>query len=552
LPYLIVVDDDPQVLASVRRDLRSHYSERYRIVPASSGQEALDTARQVASRRETVALFLSDQRMPGMSGVDFLSAVKGVFPEAKRVLLTAYSDTEAAIRAINEVSLDYYLMKPWDPPEEKLYPVLDDLLAAWHAEVVPPFVGAQVVGPQWSPLTHELKDFFSGHLLPFRFVDVDASPEADKVLAQFGLDRRCLPAVVLEDGQVLRRPSIAQLAPQIGMRTTSARDVYDLVVVGAGPAGLAAGVYGASEGLRTLVIERRAPGGQAGTSSRIENYLGFPSGLSGADLARRAVTQASRLGAEILTPQSVARIEDLPGGFRRLHLADGASVDTQAIIVATGVDYRRLPVPALDRFTGAGVYYGAATTEAPACRNAHVYVVGGGNSAGQAAMYLSKFAASVNIVIRGAGLEATMSSYLIEQLAAQPNVAILPHTEVVDGGGEERLDHLVLFNRQTEERRTVPAWSLFVFIGTKPATEWLPPAVLRNDKGFVDTGRELMRRPDFSQVWRLRRDPHLLESSMPRVFAVGDVRAGGMARVASAVGEGSMAVKFVHQVLAEG
>jgi thioredoxin reductase (NADPH) len=549
-PLIISVDDDEQVLRSIRRDLRSRYRQDYRIISTTSAQEALNALETLHQQDERVALFVSDQRMPEMLGVEFLEAARELFPTAKRVLLTAYSDTQAAIKAINEVQLDYYLVKPWNPPEERLYPVLDDLLADWQSNNKPAFSGIKVVGHQYSPQSHAIKDFLAGQLLPYQWLNVDTDSRGAEILLANRLKGSDLPVVVLEDGQTLPNPTVAELAAALGMQTGAASELYDVAIIGAGPAGLAAAVYGGSEGLKTILIERRAPGGQAGTSSRIENYLGFPSGLSGSDLARRAITQATRFGVEFLSPQSVTDIRT-EGQYKHLTLGDGKTLVAKSVVLATGVDYRRLPAEDADKFNGAGVYYGAAMTEATACANKEIFVVGGGNSAGQGAVYLSKFARKVTILIRRPDLTSSMSHYLIEQIEQIPNIEVVGHTEVVKTCGEEHLQRLILGDRRSETTREVPADALFVFIGAKPATDWVPDPLRRDPRGFLLTGTDVRGLPDYSQFWPLEREPLLLETCQPGVYAVGDVRAGAMNRVASAVGEGAMAIKFVHQYLAE-
>lgn len=552
-PIILAVDDDSAVLRALERDLRKQYRKDYRILTTLSANEALETLRELKTKQEVVALLLSDQRMPEMQGVDYLTKAKEFFPKAKRALLTAYSDIEAAIRAINDVQLDYYLAKPWDPPEEKLYPAINDLLEEWQASYKPQFTGLRVIGYQWSPKSHTIKDFLSGNLVPYKWIDVQTSPESEELLALHGIEMIDLPALLFEDGSVVKNPRPVDIAEKIGLQSKASANVYDVVIVGAGPSGLASAVYGSSEGLKTLLVERRAPGGQAGTSSRIENYLGFPTGLSGADLTRRAISQAVRLGAEFLAPQSVEAIVVSPNPhehYKTIKFVDGSEVIAKSIVISTGVEYRELEAGNLRNFTGAGVYYGAATTEANACKEKDVYIVGGGNSAGQAAMYLAHFARRVFIVIRGASLSATMSQYLIDQIASTPNIELLSHTEVVAACGEDKLEELDLINNKTEERRIVPAQALYVFIGAKPSAEWLPASVLRNARGFVETGREVLIHADAKQHWKLEREPFLLETSVPGIFAAGDVRAGAMNRVASAVGEGSMAIKFVHEYLA--
>ena len=505
---------------------------------------------ELKKQGETVALFLSDQRMPDMLGVDFLEQAKKFFPEAKRVLLTAYSDTEAAIRAINNVGLDHYLLKPWDPPTEKLYPVIDELLDQWQNNYIPEFRGIRLIGYQYSPKSHEIKDFLSGNLFPYQWLDMESDPLAAEYLELHQLEVKDLPVVTFEDGTVLKSPSSFELASKLGLSTQAKQEMYDVAIIGAGPAGLAAAVYGGSEGLKTLLIERRAPGGQAGTSSRIENYLGFPEGLSGSNLTLRALTQATRLGAEFLSTQGVEKIE-IEGNYKKLTFGDDNFVYAKSVIIATGVDYRKLPAKGADQFTGAGVYYGAAITEANSCREKQIYVVGGGNSAGQGAVYLSQFAQKVHIVIRREDLTSTMSAYLIEQIKAIPNIEILGKTEVVEALGHENLECIVLEDIETKETHQVKADSLFIFIGTRPATDWLPDNILLDDKGFVETGKELRQYAQFKSIWKRQREPFLLETCQPGIFAAGDVRAGAMNRVASAVGEGAMAIKFVHEYLAE-
>jgi len=550
-PIIFSVDDDPQVLRSLRRDLRSEYKGDYRILSTDSAEEALTMLPELKKKGEIVALFISDQRMPQMPGVDFLEQARAFYPKARRVLLTAYSDTDAAIKAINDVQLDYYFMKPWDPPREKLYPVLNDLLEEWQADYRPPFQGIRVVGYQYSPKSHQLKDFLAGNLRPYRWLDYEGSPEAKELLALHGIERRDLPAVFLPDGDFLLDPSVQALAGRIGLNPTAQSDLYDVVIIGAGPAGLAAAVYGGSEGLKTLLIEKRAPGGQAGTSSRIENYLGFPKGLSGSELARRALTQAERFGIEFLSPQEVTDIR-VDGHYKQLALSDGSTVNTRAVIITTGVDYRRLPAAGADDFTGAGVYYGAAMTEAHACRDRQVYIVGGGNSAGQGAVYLSQFARQVTILIRKPDLTSSMSAYLIEQIDKIPNIEVCGRRQIVEVKGEqERLRRIVVENLEDGSREEADADALFIFIGARPFTDWLDANILRNGKGYIETGKELALHSDFRKIWKLDRDPHLLETCRPGIFAAGDVRAGAMNRVASAVGEGAMAIKYVHEYLAE-
>ncbi len=547
-PLLLLVDDDPQVLAAIRRDVRRQYREEYRILATESAQDALDTLEDMAKKGEPVAMLISDQRMPGISGVEFLERAQKIQPQAKRLLLTAYADTGVAIQAINDVRLDYYLMKPWDPPEEKIYPILDDLLFDWRLHYRPAFHGLRVLGFQWSPKSHGLKDFLSGNLVPYRWYDVESDSEGQKLLDEHGIERGALPAVILEDGAVMTNPDLPALATRIGLTATVRAQLYDVVIIGAGPAGLAAAVYGASEGLRTLVIERHAPGGQAGTSSRIENYLGFPSGLSGADLTGRAMAQARRLGAEFMTPREVVRVETAET-LKILHLKNGEKIQTRSVVIATGVDYRKLAVEGIDRFTGAGVYYGSAATEAAACRDGEVYLVGGGNSAGQAAVFLSRFASTVHILVRREDLAETMSAYLVQQIAATENIVLHGRT-VVDGvDGGERLERLRMRDVDSDEVREVEAVALYIFIGARPQTAWLEDLLTIDRRGFIETGLGLEKYDTFKNAWKLERAPFALESCQPGVLAAGDVRAGAMNRVASAVGEGAMAIKLVHEYL---
>ncbi|GAB2703280.1 FAD-dependent oxidoreductase [Mucilaginibacter koreensis] len=550
LPIIISVDDDPQVSRALNRDLRQQYRQTYRILSTTSANEALETLKELKNTGETVALVISDQRMPEMEGVDFLKQAAVYYPEAKTVLLTAYSDTNAAIKAINDIQLDYYLMKPWNPPEEKLYPVVNDLLDDWQSHYQPAFKGIKVIGYQFSPASHDIKAFLAGNLIPYQWLDAETDKEARRLIDINGLTLKDAPFIIFEDGTCICNPSIRNIATHIGLNPEVKNEIYDVVIVGAGPAGLAAAVYGGSEGLKTLLIERRAPGGQAGTSSRIENYLGFPSGLSGADLTRRAVSQATRFGTELLSPQSVKDIQQ-QNGYKTLVLEDGNTINSRSVIITTGVDYRKLEVKGVEQFTGAGIYYGAANTEAYACTNQEVYVMGGGNSAGQAAMYLSKFAGKVYIIIRKKSLADSMSAYLIDQISKVDNIELLPETEIQEALGEGHLQELVLINRATNESRKVPAAALYIFIGAKPYTDWIQLNIIKNNKGFIETGRDLQNHETFAGIWKQQREPYLLETSCPGIFAAGDVRAGAMNRVASAVGEGSMAISFIHKYLAE-
>lgn len=549
-PIILSVDDDLQVLRSLKSDLRQEFKNEYRIISTSSANEALESLPELKKKGEVVALFISDQRMPEMEGVQFLEKAKQIFPNARRVLLTAYSDTDAAIKAINDVQLDFYLMKPWDPPELNLYPTLNDLLDEWHQNYKPEFQGIKVVGYQYSPKSHAIKDFLAGNLRPYLWLDIESNPKAVELLELHQLETKDLPVVFFEDGSHLETPKVQEIAARIGMNPNAKFDLYDVVIIGAGPAGLAAAVYGGSEGLKTLLIEKRAPGGQAGTSSRIENYLGFPNGLSGADLSRRAITQATRFGVEFLSPQEVVDIQ-ITDNYKTITLADGNKLNTRSVVVTTGVDYRKLPSTGLENFTGAGVYYGAAMTEANACKNKKVYIVGGGNSAGQGAVYLSQFAEKVTILIRREDLTSSMSSYLIDQINAIDNIEVHGKREVAEACGSDHLEKLVIQNIENDTTYEVAADALFIFIGARPYTDWMASQWLRDQKGYLLTGRDLLLAESFKKVWKLDREPYLLETCVPGIFAAGDVRSGAMNRVASAVGEGAMAIKFVHEYLAE-
>ena len=549
-PVLLIVDDDPQVLAAVRRDLRSRFRENYTVMSAASGQEALNAIRELKSRGDSLAMLICDQRMPGMMGSEVLAKSRAIYPLTRRVLLTAYSDIDAAVKAINEAHLDHYLSKPWDPPEERLFPAIDDLLDAWQAEYLPEAKGLRLVGYQWSPQSHAIKDFLASNLIPYRWLDVTRDADARALLDAAAVTLEELPALFFDDGSpVMRNPDARQVAERLGKPLTAAFDVYDLAIVGAGPAGLAAAVYGASEGLRTLLLDRHAPGGQAGSSSRIENYLGFPAGVSGSELARRAITQAQRLGAEFLAPLEVTGVA-FDGGYKRLALADGRQIVTRAMLASTGMFYREHPAPGIAEHTGAGVYYGAATTEASAFRDRRVIVVGGGNSAGQGAIYLARYASEVLIVIRRDSLRETMSQYLIEQIEKTPNIQFRPQTEVERVEGEGHVERVLLKSLADGSTSPEQADALFIFIGTRPRSDWLPDQVLRDAKGFVLTGRDVMAAEGYARIWKEQREPLVLEASVPGVFAAGDLRAGAMNRVASAVGEGSMVVRLAHEFLA--
>ena len=549
-PILLTVDDEPQVLNAVERDLRRHFRGDYRIVKAGSGREALDAVRQLQERGDQIALFLADQRMPDMTGTDFLAQARKHFPDARKVLLTAYADTQAAIDSINSVGLDYYLMKPWDPPEQNLYPVLDDLLGDWQRTAPPSFDGIRVAGTLWSPRSHDVKDFLARNRIPYLWQDIEVDEVARQTVDRVNKGEHRLPVVFFPDGSNLIEPDLRALAEKAGLRTQATQPFYDLVIVGAGPAGLGAAVYGASEGLHTLMIDKEATGGQAGTSSRIENYLGFPNGISGGDLAHRAAAQAARLGAEILTAQTVTaiRAED---PYRYVTLSDGAEIGTKAILLATGVTVKRLDAPGIERLTGAGVYYGAALTEAANYAGKHVFVVGGANSAGQGAVFFSRFASQVTMLVRGEGLQASMSQYLIDQIEGTPNIDVRTRTHVTEAHGSDRLEALTLSTSQGagEVPQTLPAAALFLFIGAVPHSGMVAGLVARNSAGFIPTGQELIVDGKKPAGWRLKRDPFPLETSVPGIFAAGDIRQSAVRRVASAVGEGANAVSQVHQYL---
>jgi thioredoxin reductase (NADPH) len=552
-PVILTVDDDPEVLRSIERDLRAKYASTYRIIRADSGTAGLDVLRRLDKQNEPVALLLVDHRMPHMNGIEMLSEAIKLYPDAKRVLLTAYADTEAAIRAINEVHLNHYLLKPWDPPDQNLYPVLDDLLGDWLADYRPPFEGIRLFGTRWSQKSYEVRDFLARNQIPYQWLDIETAdrlPDNRKLLEPFPLADRKPPMLFLADGECLQQPDVNQLAERLGLQTRAGAEFYDLAIVGGGPAGLAAAVYGASEGLKTVMLEGEAPGGQAGLSSRIENYLGFPSGLSGGDLARRAVTQARRFGVEILSPVQVTSLTT-DGAYRFLQLSNGTKISSHAVVLCTGVQWRELDVPGMDRLQDAGIYYGAASTEALSCNGEDVYIVGGANSAGQAAMFFSKHAKRVVMLVRGPSLAATMSQYLIDQISQTPNIEIEVNTHVTEVHGESHLEEISLLCERTGESSRIPASALFIFIGALPKTEWLNGTIERDAKGFILTGTDLFKDGKPPKTWTVDRDPYLLETSIPGVFAAGDVRCGSAKRVASAVGEGSVAVQFVHQHLAK-
>ena len=544
-PAIVVVDDEPAVLAAVARDLRRGFGERFRILRAGSGADGLELLRELVSRGDQVALLVADQRMPGMAGTDYLVAARQLVPTAKRVLLTAYADTDAAIQAINEVALDYYLLKPWDPPEEQLYPVVEDLLTTWEAGAALESGGVRVVGHRFSKESHDLRDFLARNGVPGRWLDVERDGEARELLTVAGVSEGGLPVAFLEDGTVLERPTILEIAERLGIDVQPATHHYDLVIVGGGPAGLAAAVYGASEGLRTVMVEREAPGGQAGQSSRIENYLGFPAGLSGSELTQRATSQARRLGAELLTVQDAVGLE-VEGAGRSVRLSGGSALSANCVLVASGVSYRQLQSPGFADLSGAGIYYGAAMTEAQSCMDQHVVIIGGANAAGQAVVYFSKYAARLTMLVRADSLAKSMSHYLIAQIEALPNVDVRTGAEAVAAEGEDgRLRALRI--RAEDGSETVEAVdACFVFIGALPRTDWLEGVVVRDDRGFILAGADAR-----TDAWPLRRDPYLLETSVPGVFVAGDVRARSIKRVASAVGEGSMAVSLIHEYLAQ-
>jgi thioredoxin reductase (NADPH) len=560
-PVIMVVDDDPQVLQAIEIDLRQKYGDRFRVLKAISGAAALNIVRQLKLRNEPPALFLVDQRMPHMTGVEFLEQAMELYPDTKRVLLTAYADTNAAIRSINKAKIDYYLMKPWDPPEDNLYPILNDLLDDWMASFRPPFEGIRVIGLRWSSKSHETRDFLARNGIPFQWLDAESDKEATK-LAKFASSPNTtdmttasqhLPLVIFTDGSHLSEPTNSQIAEKIGLQSHAQMPFYDLIIIGAGPSGLAAAVYGASEGLHTLLIEREAPGGQAGMSSNIENYLGFPTGLTGANLARRAVTQAVRFGTEILTPREATNVR-VNDPYRFVKLDDGTEISCHTLLITTGVSYRKLDVPGIDRLTGAGVYYGAAMTQALTYRDEDVYLVGGANSAGQAAMYFSRYARTVTMLVRSDSLAKTMSQYLVDQITESKNIRVWLHSNVVEIKGENRLEAITVNNTLKGEKQTFPTGGLFIFIGAQPRTHWLSEIVATDANGFILTGPDLAMRQgghnnNRLKGWNLDREPFLLETSVPGIFAAGDVRYGSVKRVASGVGEGAIVVQFVHQYL---
>jgi len=547
-PVILCVDDDPEVLSAVDRDMRRHYKSTYRIMKAGSGPEALDAARRLKQRNTPVSLFLVDQRMPGMTGTELLTQLVKLYPDTRKALLTAYADTEAAIVSINTIGLDQYLMKPWDPPEQKLYPVLDDLLAEWTTQVKLPYDGIRLAGSRWSVASYEAKEFLSRNQVPYQWIDIDEDPAVRELVQPLSDDLKKLPVVLFPDGSHLVAPSTRELADKVGIQTKATRPFYDLVVIGSGPAGLANAVYGASEGLKTLIVERSAPGGQAGTSSRIENYLGFPAGVTGADLAQRAVAQARKFGAEMLLAQeAVAFRRDDP--YRIVTLSDGSEISCYVIVFATGMSVRKLEAPGVEKLHGIGVYYGAAMSEAPVYKGKDVCVVGGANSAGQGAVYFSRYAKSVTMLIRSGSLSPGMSRYLVDRIGATPNIRVMPDVEVASVTGDNRLEKVNVKNVHTGETQSLEMAAMFIFIGAAPHAQMCKGFVPLDEKGFILTGPELPRTGNRPTGWTLERDPFLFETNVPGVFAVGDVRSGANRRVAAAVGEGSAGIYMVHRYL---
>lgn len=547
-PVILTVDDEIQVSNAIERDLRSKFGKEYRIIKTNSGAEAMQVVHKLKQRDDQIALFLSDQRMPEMEGTEFLEKALEIYPKAQKVLLTAYADTDAAIDSINKLALDYYLLKPWDPPEEKLYPVITDLLNNWHANNQLHFEGIRVVGYQWNTASHTVKEFLARNNIPYQWFDIESNEEATRILKSVENETPELPFLVFPDGSTLSQPENREIAERIGLQTIADKPFYDLVIVGCGPAGLAAAVYGASEGLRTIVIEQEAAGGQAGMSSRIENYLGFPAGVSGSDLTHRAVAQARRFGVEILTAQKVVDL-DASGPSKKIKLGDGNEILSRALLIATGVSYRKLEANGIDKLTGAGIYYGAAMSEGESVRGKHIYIVGGANSAGQAAMYFSKFASTVTMLVRGESLFGSMSQYLIDQIEGTTNIIVRTKIEVQEVLGESKLESLALKAKGEEVLETVPTAALFIFIGAVPRTEWLGDQIARSSHGFILSGTDISKNGNVALAAKLNRTPYMLETNMPGVFVAGDVRFGSVKRVASAVGEGSMAVMYIHRYL---
>jgi thioredoxin reductase (NADPH) len=547
-PIILTVDDEIEVSNAIERDLRVQYGKDYKIIKTNSGKEALETVRQLKQRDDQIALFLTDQRMPDIDGTEFLEEAIKIYPNAGKVLLTAYADTNAAIAAINNLGLDHYLMKPWDPPEERLYPVLTDLLNNWRLNNRDPFEGIRLVGIQWDPTSYKIKDFLARNNIPYQWLDIEINDEAKKLIEIAGEPTPDLPYLLFPDGTTLCKPDIRDIAERVGLQTIAKDPLYDLVIAGAGPAGLAAAVYGASEGLKTLVVEQQAPGGQAGMSSRIENYLGFPAGLSGSELTHRAVTQARRFGVEILSAQKVAGLE-INGPSKKVKLEDGDELLCRSLLIATGVSYRKLDAKGVEKLTGAGIYYGAAMSEGESVKGKDVSIIGGANSAGQAAMYFSRFAKTVTMIVRGESISSSMSQYLIDQINNTPNIRIWPNTEIEEAVGTTQLECLKIMHKDKNQEETIPARAMFIFIGAMPHTEWLGEQVARHPHGFILSGSDIQTNSQFRTSSADDRLPYMLETSLPGVFVAGDVRHGSVKRVASAVGEGSMAVMFIHRYL---
>ena len=550
LPYIIIIDDDIQVLRALQRDIRNEFRDEYKIAATDSAPEAIELIKELKLKNEEAALFISDQRMPEMEGIEFLEKANVIFPSAKKVLLTAYSDIEAAIKAINNVKLDYYLLKPWHPPEEKLFPVLKDLLDEWHALYKPDHEATRIIGFQWSPKSHKLKEFLSGNLIPYIWMDIENNSEAEKYLVSANVTKSGLPLVVLKGGSYMSNPSLPELAAGVGLKQKASNEMYDVLIIGAGPAGLAASVYGSCEGLKTILIEKSNPGGQASSSARIENYLGFPTGLSGAELTRRAITQTLRFGTEVLTPAEVQNIS-VKDGYKITTLTDGSEIYSKAIVISTGVAYKKLDIPGIENFTGAGVYYGNASVEAHACRDEIIHIVGGGNSACQAALYMCRFAREVNIIIRRDSLKQTAANYLVENIKGIPNIKVISNTDVIACSGSSFLECITLKSAKTGEEKTMSTKALFIYIGTKPGTDWLNGLVLKSEKGFILSGSDVMKDKSFNTIWKLKREPYLPETNVPGIFASGDVRFGAMTGISSAVGEGAMVIRFVRKYLQE-
>ncbi len=550
LPYIIITDDDKQVLGAIQRDIRNKFREQYRAVAIENPLEALELIKELKLKNETVALFISDQRMPQMEGTEFLIKAREIFPVAKQVLLTAYSDLDAAVKAINQVKLDYYLLKPWSPPEEKLYPVINDLMFDWQATYFPEKEGIKVIGFQWSPKSHILKEFLSGNLIPYSWLDAEHHEEAKKILDITKVPLESLPLIVFDDGTTMTDPSLESLSFKMGLKQKPADKMYDVVIIGAGPAGLAASVYGSCEGLKTLLIEKNNPGGQASSSSLIENYLGFPSGLSGAELTRRALAQTKRFGTELLTPQEVHKIS-IQDGYKKIEFKDQSVVYSKSIIIACGIAYKQLDISGIEKFTGCGVYYGAAPVEAHACKDQAIYIAGGGNSACQAALHLAKFAREVNIVIRKEKLSQTAANYLVANISQIPNIKIITHTDVVAVHGDQVLTGITLKDATTGTETVLNAPALFIYIGAKPETGWIDPSILIDEKGFILTGKDLQKHKLYGTLWKLQREPYSCETIIPGIFVAGDVRSGALTGISSAVGEGSMAVRYARKYLQE-